>query len=82
MDVVVAFSDIVVLIVQASLNHISQVPGAGVRLNGVQCQVDAGHNHGLLGVEQLRADNDLVDGDGSLNCVVLESSSEHSTLNV
>lgn len=35
-----------------------------------------------MGVEQLRADNDLVDGDGSLDCVVLESSSKHSTLDV
>lgn len=63
LDLVVIDGDVVVLVVQASLDHVGQILGACVGLNGVQCQLDARHNHGILGVEKFGADNDLVIGD-------------------
>lgn len=74
---VIVHSDVVVLVVQAGLNHVGQGLGTGVSLNGVQSQVDTRHNHRLLGVEEFGADGDFVDGDRGLDRVVLESSGEH-----
>ena len=82
MDVVVVLSNVVVLIVQAGLNHVSQILCSLVSLNLEQGQVNAGDNHSLLGVEQFGADNNLVDGDGGLNCVVGKGSSKNCALDV
>lgn len=51
-------------------------------MNGLQREVDARHDHPLLDVEQLGANNDLVNSDRTLNCVVLECTGENGALNV
>lgn len=41
MDLIVVGGDVVVQVVQARFNHVGQVLGSLVVLNGLQCQVDA-----------------------------------------